>query len=160
MPSVPGKLSAKSFGETLLFWPLIDFRRGPKAQSPKVRHQTPSELRAHQVCVLVTRGLLLPEEGNSTTTQLALERVFSQPLEALGKLSLLQLHQMSPELPRLVSSCLIPYRAPGPPSSVLYLFSGWGMDCSLLISEISISWLLRWLSQAMGTHSNSIRSGK
>lgn len=112
------------------------------------------------MCVLVTRDLLLPEEGNSTTTQLALERAFSQPLEALGKLSLLQLHQMSPELPRLVSSCLIPYRAPGPLLPVLYPFSGWGVDRLLLISGVSISWLLMLLSQAMGAHSNSIRSGK
>lgn len=36
----PGETLAESNGETLLFWPLIDFRRGPKAQSPKVRHQS------------------------------------------------------------------------------------------------------------------------
>lgn len=36
----PRETLAESNGEILLFWPPIDFRRGPKAQSPKVRHQS------------------------------------------------------------------------------------------------------------------------
>jgi hypothetical protein len=36
----PRETLTKNNEETLLFWPLIDFRWSPEAQSPKVRHQS------------------------------------------------------------------------------------------------------------------------
>lgn len=102
------------------------------------------------MCVLVTRHCY-SRGGQPYYHTAALGRALSQPLKAWAS----SLYSSFINCPLSFSGWCLPVPSRVGLQGLCRLscpFSGWGMGALLLISGVSISWLLMLLSQAMGTH--------